>query len=371
MALKKAGATLLSMLLFAGIATAILPFAAAAPKLVVYEVVVSADPPIQGPELPVVVKANAGSGGACCYVVYGQNLKASISLPEGFTLDPGMGDWNQSLTSPGFEPGTVAAQPGGGLTWIALKWYVTTAPRLGRFTINVTVTGTNDGGDNLRMTSSVEVTVASGAAISSPVLPHRPVVGKQTPILANVASRKGVRTVDLYTSPDNRTWTRHPMAPVGGDLYSATLPAFSSERALKYYMESVDNANESFRTSLYTLEFKDPQKITAISEGAAALVTAGSLVGMVLILYFGSRKVSSFRSRGIFLVGDARMESALRERDDMRERQKRLAAARWKLLAALAAITLVLLIISVLTGQLQSVIRHTTNPSEALIWPFR
>lgn len=97
-------------------------------------------------------------------------------------------------------------------------------------------------------------------------------------------------------------------------------------------------------------------------------MTAGSLIGMVLILYFGTRKASVFHGKGIFLVGDARMEAALRERESMKETQKRLVAARWKLLAALAVITLVLLIVSVLTGQLQSVVRHTTNPTEALIW---
>jgi len=372
MAWARAGATLLTVLLLAGMLLALAPIASAAPKLVVYEVQVSADPPIQGPELPMTIKANVGSGGACCYVVYGQKLKASISLPDNFTLvDEKGNEADQPLTSPGFETGTVAAQPGGGLTWIMAKWYIVTGPRIGTFQINITVTGTNDAGDSLRETSSINVTLASGAAISSPILPHRPVVGRDMPILVNVSSRKGVSSVNLYLSPDNRTWTRYPMSNIEGDLYSCTVPAVSSEMTYRYYMESVDNANDSFRTGGYTLEFKDPQKIAGISGGAAALVTAGSLVGMALIIYFGSRRVTSFRSKGIFLVGDARMEAALREREQMKSFQARMVATRWKLLAALAVVTLVLFIASVLTGQLESVIRHTTNPSEALIWPLQ
>ena len=371
MAWARAGAMLTSVLLLGGLLLALAPAVSAAPKLVVYEVQVSADPAVQGPELPMTIRANIGSGGACCYVVYGQKLQASISLPDNFTLVDEKGkEANQSLTSPGFETGTVAAQPGGGLTWIMVKWYVVTGPRLGTFQVNVTVTGTNDAGDSLRETSSINVTIASGAAISSPVLPHRPVVGKETPILVNVSSRKGVRSVNLFLSPDDRTWTRHEMKNVQRDLYSATLPAVGSERSYKYYMESVDQSNESFRTGNYTLDFKDPARISGISGGATALVTAGSLLGMVLVVYFGSRRVSAFRSKGLFLVGDARMEAALREREQMKGFQARMVAARWKLLAALAVVTLVLFVISVLTGQLESVIRHTTNPSEALIWPL-
>ncbi len=372
MAWARAGATLLTVLLLAGLLLAAAPLASAAPKLIVYEVQVTADPAVQGPELPMTVRANVGSGGACCYVVYGQKLQASISLPENFTLVNEKGnEANQSLTSPGFEVGTVAAQPGGGLTWIMAKWFIVTGPGYGTFQINVTVTGTNDAGDSLRETSSINVTIASGAAISSPILPHRPVVGRETPILVNVSSRKGVSSVNLYLSPDNRTWTRYPMKNIQGDLYSCTIPAVASERTYRYYMESVDKANDTFRTGEYSLEYKDPQKIAGISGGAAVLVTAGSLVGMVLIIYLGSREVSTFRTKGLFLVGDARMEAALREREQMKSFQARMVAVRWKLLAALAVVTLVLFIISLLTGQLESVIRHTTNPSEALIWPLR
>jgi hypothetical protein len=371
MAWARAGATLLSVLFLGGLLLVLAPVASAAPKLIVYEIQVSADPAIQGPELPVAIKANVGSGGACCYVVYGQKLQATISLPDNFTLVDDKGnEASQSLTSPGFETGTVAAQPGGGLTWIMAKWFIVTGPGYGKFQINVTVTGTNDAGDSLRETSSINVTIASGAAISSPILPHRPVVGRETPVLVNVSSRKGVSSVNLFLSPDNRTWTRYPMKNIQGDLYSCTIPAMSSEKTCHYYMESVDMANDSFRTGVYSLKLTDPQKIAGISGGAAVLVTAGSMAGMVLILYFGTRRVSAFRSKGLFLVGDAKMEAALRERDQMKSYQGRMVAMRWKLLAALAVITLVLFIISVLTGQLQSVIRHTTNPSEALIWPL-
>ena len=363
--MRKATATLLPMLLMAGLLMVIAPFSSAAPKLLVYDMQVSADPAIQGPDLPIVIKANAGSGGACCYVVYGQELKAEVLLPGNLSLRDG--ERTQYLTSPGFEKGTVAAQPGGGLTWITARWEIS-APSYGRFEISVRVTGTNDAGDRLNVTSSTNITIASGAAISSPILPHRPVVGRETPILVNVSSRKGVSSVKLFLTRDDRTWTDVPMTLVGGDLYSATIPPESSEGSYRYYMESVDTSNDSFRTGNYTLDYTDPVKIAGISEGASVLVTAGSLTGMVLILYFGSRKASVFRGKGIFLVGDARMEAALRERESMKDAQKRMVAIRWRVLAALAVITLVLFIVAVLTGQLQSVVRHTTDPSEAFIW---
>jgi hypothetical protein len=365
MAMKRVAATLLATLVLVGLLAAIAPVASAAPKLIVYDVQVSAEPAIQGPDLPIVIRANVGSGGACCYVVYGMELKAEILLTGNLSLTDG--ERSQHLTSPGFEKGTVAAQPGGGLTWIMARWEIS-APALGRYEVAVRVSGTNDAGDKLNVTSSINITIASGAAISAPILPHRPVVGKQTPILANVSSRKGVSSVQLFLTRDGGTWTKLPMTLVGGDLYSATIPAVSSEATFRYYMESVDTSNDSFRTGNYTLDYKDPVRIAGISDGASVLVTAGSIIGMVLILYFGSRKVSVFRGKGIFLVGDARMEAALRDRESMKEVQKRMVAIRWRVLAALAVMTLVLFIISVLTGQLQSVVRHTTNPSEAIIW---
>jgi hypothetical protein len=365
MAMKRVAATLLATMVLGGLLAAMAPIASAAPKLIVYEVQVSAEPAIQGPDLPIVIKANVGSGGACCYVVYGMELRAEILLMGNLSLTDG--ERSQYLTSPGFEKGTVAAQPGGGLTWIMARWEIS-APSLGRYEVAVRVTGTNDAGDKLNETSSTNITIASGAAISAPMLPHRPVVGKPTPILANVSSRKGVSSVQLFLSRGGSSWTSVPMSPVGGDLYSATIPAVSSEGTYLYYMESVDTSNESFRTGNYTLDFKDPVRISGISEGASVLLTAGSLVGMVLVIYFGTRKASVFRSKGIFVVGDARMEAAMRERETMREAQKRNVATRWKVLAALAILTVVLFIISILIGQLQSVVRHTTNPSEALIW---
>lgn len=365
MAMKRVAATLLATLVLAGLLTAMAPLASAAPKLMIYDVQVSAEPAVQGPDLPIVIKANVGSGGACCYVVYGQELKAEILLAGNLSLLDG--ERSQYLTSPGFEKGTVAAQPGGGLTWIAARWEIS-APALGKYEVAVRVTGTNDAGDKLNVSSSANITIASGAAISAPMLPHRPVVGRQTTILANVSSRKGVSSVNLFYARDGGGWTRAPMGLVSGDLYSATIPAVSSEGKYAYYLESVDTSNESFRTGNYTLEFKDPARISAISEGASILVTAGSLAAMVIVVFIGTRKASVFRGRGIFVIGDSKMEAAIRERELMRDAQKRMVATRWKVLAALAIITIVLLIVSVATGQLQSVVRHTTNPSEALIW---
>ena len=68
------------------------------------------------------------------------------------------------------------------------------------------------------------------------------------------------------------------------------------------------------------------------------------------------------------MVGDSKMEAALRERDEMRTAQGRMIALRWRIIAAAAVVTLVLFTAALLTGQIDRVIRHTTNPTEAFIW---
>jgi hypothetical protein len=341
------------------------PNCAAAPKLIVYDVQVSADPSIQGPDLPIKLNAKAGSGGACCYVVYGQNLKAELLLPEGWTLVDGAKV--QDLTSPGQAVGTVAAQPGGGLTWNDINWYIS-GPKLGKYEVAVRVTGTNDAGDRLNVSGFTNITIASGAAISSPILPQRPVVGKETVMLASVSSRSGVKSVTLYLSMDNVNWKAVPMTLISGDQYKAVLPKADKETTYKVFMQSIDGKDEPFNTTVYEIPVKDPGRITGISQSGAVFVTLGSLIGMVLVLYVGGRTVSAFRSKGIFLVGDYRMEAALRERDEMKAAQKRMTAMRWKLLAALVVVVVVLFLVSLLTGQLDKVVKHTTNTQEALIW---
>jgi len=355
------------MLMLVCLLTIVSPFSSAAPKLMVYDVQVAADPAVQGPDLPITVRANAGCGGACCYVVYGQELRSEILLPANFTLLPEGGARSQWLTSSGQAQGTVAAQPGGGLTWVQTTWLVN-GSSYGTFELAVRVTGSNDAGDRINYTSYVNVTIASGAAISSPMFPHRPVVGRETTILVNVSSRKGVNSVSLFIGSDNRTMTKVQMSLLEGNLYSAKVPASREEKDLVFYMESVDRANESFRTGEYFIKIRDPAKITSISQGATIAVTAGSLGGMVLILYLGSRRLSVFRSKGLFMVGDSKMEAALRERDEMRTAQGRMIALRWRIIAAAAVVTLVLFTAALLTGQIDRVIRHTTNPTEAFIW---
>jgi len=291
------------------------PFSSAAPKLVVYDVLVSADPSIQGPDIPIKLNAKVGSGGACCYVVYGMELKAELLLPDSMTLLEGAKI--QDLTSPGQAVGTVAAQPGGGLTWLDVQWMIS-GQSYGNHEVFVRVTGTNDAGDRLNVTSSTNITIAAGAAISSPIFPHRPVVGKETVLLVNVTSRTGVKSVTLHMSKDNVTWETVPMTLISGDLYKANIPAASSETDYKIYMDSRDSKDDPFKTNVYDMPVKDPGRITGISQSGAVFVTLGSLIAMVLILYIGGRTVSAFRSKGIFLVGDSKMEAALRERDEMK-----------------------------------------------------
>lgn len=346
----------------------VIPLAAlpvsAAPKLVVYEVEVQIDPEVQGLDLPIVVRARVGSGGACCYVVYGRDMKAEIIIPEGFTLLEG--DPSQWLTSPGHPKGTVAARPGGGLTWLTVQWEVNCS-LYGTFPISVTVTGTNDAGDSINFTSTAEVTIAPGAAISSPILPHRPVVGRETIVLANVTSRKGVSSVSLYYSDDKVTWTRLAMIPIEGDLYGVSIPSSPAEKSYWIYMESLDMSNETFRTGVSVIHVRDPARIASIAGSASLVVTAGSLGGIFLLLYFASRRASPFRKKGIFLVGDSHMEPALREREEMRVAQRRFISLRWRLLAALIIGIIVLFLLSLFTGQLEKVVSHTTSPQEALI----
>ncbi|MEM4729459.1 MAG: hypothetical protein QXH42_06850 [Thermoplasmata archaeon] len=344
--------------------TLLLTTVSAAPKLVVYELRVEPEPSIQGPDLPIVVTARVGCGGACCYVVYGREMKAELILPENFTLVDG--DRVQWLTSPGHPQGTVAAQPGGGLTWITPRWEVR-GSSLGTYNLSVRVTGTNDAGDSINVTSSAEVTIASGAAISSPVFPHRPVVGRETVLLVSVSSRRGVGSVTLFYSADNRTWRSAPMEPVGGELYRGSLPPSERETSYMIYMESVDTAGETFRTGLYTVRVRDPERAAGVSSAATLIVAAGSLAGLFLILYFGTRTPLHVRARGIFLVGSRAMEEVPRDREGLRAAQRRLVALRWRVLAILVAVMIVLFLISLLTGQLERVVSHTTNPQEAVI----
>ena len=354
-----------ALLIFLGVAAlAALPaIVSAAPKLMVYDVEVRPDPQIQGPDLPIVVRARVGCGGACCYVVYGRELRAEILLPSNFTLVDGAS--SQWLTSPGHTQGTVAAQPGGGLTWLSAVWEVR-CPDLGVFNISVRVTGTNDAGDSINVTSSAEVTIASGAAISSPIFPHRPVVGRETSVLASVASRKGVASVVLHYR-EGGVWRSAPMTKVEGDLYRASIPASARETTYEFYMESVDTANDTFRTGVYEIRVTDPGRVAEIAGAATIAVAAGSLGGMLLILYLGSRRALPLRPKGIFPVGSPGMEPALRDREGMRAAQRRLCSLRWRLLAVLVALTIALFLIALLTGQLERVVGHTTSPQEALV----
>ncbi len=356
---------LLTALVIAGALAAFPAPASAAPRVLVYDMDVAAEPAIQGPGLPVSIAVHVGFGGACCYFVYARDVQVEIIPSPGLNITGG--SRSQHLASPGLEPGRVAAEPGGGLTWMSAAWQVT-ASSLGRFPATVRLTGLNDAGELLNYTASANITVVSGAAISSPILPHRPVVGRETVVMANVSTARGVRLVKLFLCGAGGSWTGLNMTDQGEGLYSATLPAVGSSRAYTYYMESLDSYNETFRTGNYTLEVKDPGNIAAVSGGATVAVTAGSLGGMAAMLHAGSRRKRALGQRGIFVVGGTGMETAVRERERTKDRQAALTAARRRLMLILVAVAVILLIVSLLAGQLEMVVRHTTNPG-ALVWP--
>jgi hypothetical protein len=253
------------------------PAAQAAPKLVLYDLDLSTDPPVQTPNLPLVLDARIGWGGACCYVVYGTGMKAELLSPGDMRLIDG--GRVQDLTSPGEPAGTVAAEEGGGETWLDARWTVS-FPTLGTRQVTVRVTGTNDFGDRLDLARTLNITIATA---SPPLFPHRPVAGRETPVLVDVPPRAEILSVAMLLSRDNRSWTRIPMEPVNGNRWMGDIPSAPSGTTFHLHIETVDAENESVRSEPYRVKVREAGGAAwPFQDGSAyvllaALIAAGPL----------------------------------------------------------------------------------------------
>ncbi len=337
----------------------ILPQAQASPKAVIYEMNVSASPAVQGKDLPIEITAEVGFGGACCYTVYAHDVKAEILLPENITLIEG--DKIQMLTSSGHNSGTIAAEPGGGLTIACSNWIIR-AENYDQYNVTVRVTGRNEAGDQLNESAETQIKIAAGASISEPDLTKDPTINEEIIIATTVTSlNTDVVSVTLFYSVDSEIWISLPMVSTGGDAWVGTIPSQNSECEIFYYMESLDEEGEKFTTGTYSLQVRDKTKIGNIKVIATYGTLSALIVGVVLIFLVDRRRTYSNR-KGMTLLGASLRLSALREPDELKYQQDRLRKIRKCVILLLFIVMILLLYVAINSGQLQDVISHTTNP---------
>lgn len=338
----------------------IFPQGQASPKAVIYDMNVSATPAVQGKGLPIEITADIGFGGACCYTVYAHDVKAEVLFSENLTLVDG--DKIQILTSPGHSSGTIAAEPGGGLTVESSKWTIK-ANDYGEYNITVLVTGRNEGGDQLNESEEVRITIAAGASISEPDLPKDPTINEEIIIATTVTSLSiDVVSVTLFYSLDSENWISLPMESTGGDVWVGTIPRQSSECEILYYMESLDEEGEKFTTGTYSLQVRDKTRIGNIKVLATYATLAIFIVGVTLIFLVDRRRRTYSNRKGMTILGASLRLSALRDPDELKDHQDRLKKIRKCVILLLFIVMIVLLVAAINTGQLQEVISHTTNP---------
>ncbi len=341
----------------------ILPQAQAAPKAIIYEKELIASPAVQGKGLPIDIECRIGFGGACCYSVYAHDVQAEIILTENLTLISG--DKIQVVTSSGQFSGTIAVDPGGGLTWLRPSWSII-AEEYGEYIVTVQCTGENELGEQINESCSVTITIKSGASISKPVFPRSPNIGKDIVIVASVSSSDSeVESVTLFYSKNLVNWVSLPMENTEGEVWMGIIPSQNNEGEVYYYMESLDAEDKTFTTETYSLQVKDADKIGFIK----VLTTYGTLVafilGVALIIYVGRRENIPSLTRGMMILGASLRLSALRGLNEIEDDQDRLRKLRKWAALILLIVMIVLLIVAIITGQLQDVISHTTNPEEA------
>lgn len=339
------------------------PNVQAAPKAIIYEKEVTASPTVQGRNLPIEVECGAGWGGACCYTVYAHDVQAEIILPENVTLIAG--NKIQTMTSSGQSSGTIAVDAGGGLTRLHKIWSIK-AEEYGEYNITIIITGENELGEKINESQSTFITITSGASISTPILPRDPTINEDIIVVASViSSDSNVSSVTLYYSMNQENWVSLQMANTQGDTWRGTIPGQKSEEEIYYYMESLDSEGKTFTTEIYSMEVRDITKIGTI----AALATYGTLVAFILglgMIYYINKKgkIPSAKS-GLLLLGATLRLSALRGLDEIEDDQERLRKTRMWIALFLLTLMIILLAVAIITGQLQDVISHTTDPEGA------
>jgi hypothetical protein len=335
------------------------PYVQASPKVVIYRMEVTATPQVQGKELPLDIVSEVGFGGACCYTVYAHDVRAEIFLPENVTLIDG--DKIQMITSSGHPSGTVAAEPGGGLTWLSQTWSVK-AEEYGEYALTVHVTGKNELGDQINVSKSVNIAIASGASISAPVLPRNPSVDEEIIIVARVSSSdNNVEGVTLHFSRNQKDWIPLPMDNAQEDVWIVSITGQENEGKVYYYIESLDDEGEIFTTEIYELEVRDIPKLGFLK----FLTTYGTLfafiIGIGLIFFIDNRRKAHSLSSGMKILGASLRLSALRNLDDIKDEQERLRKLRMRIIYVLSIATIILILVAITTGQLQEVISQTSN----------
>jgi hypothetical protein len=345
------------------LALAILPQVQAAPEAVIYEIDVFASPAVQGKGLPIDITSDLGFGGACCYTVYADDVSAEIFLPENLTLISGSSI--QTITTQGQSSGRIAVDPGGKLTRFQQKWTVV-ADEYGVYNVTVVVTGRNEGGKKLNESEVVKITITYGASISAPVLTRNPVIDDDIIIATTVISSDAeVEEVFLYYSRNQNNFNNISMKNTEGDVWIGVIPAQKSESKIYYYMESVTDDGETFTTEIYSVQVKDAGKIGTIK----VLTTYGTLTAFIfcvgVMLYFARKGRKSLLGKGMTVIGSSQSLSALGNKDKVNEAQENLKTLRKWITFALLMIMVVLLILAIVTGQLQDVISNTTNPTGA------
>ncbi|UCF07986.1 MAG: hypothetical protein JSW28_10155 [Thermoplasmata archaeon] len=339
------------------------PLTSAAPKAIIYEMDVTASPAVQGRNLPIEIEWKCGWGGACCYTVYARDIEAEIFIPENVTLIEG--DKKQVVTSSGQASGTVSVEPGGGLTRLSKKWVVE-ASEYDVYTIEVQCTGRNELGEEINETGHVNITIQPGASISKPILPRSPSIGKDIVIVAEVTSSDStVKSVSLYHSKDQENWVQITMGNTEGDAWMGTVPSQEKEGEVYYYLESIDENDKTFTTEVYSLQVRDMDKIGTVTLLSTYGTLLAFIIGTVAIFMFNRRLKTPTSKSGMTILGASLRLSALRGLDEITDDQEKMKKLRTGIALALLIAVIILLVLGIYTGQLQEVISHTTNPSEA------
>lgn len=339
------------------------PPASAGPKAIIYELDVDASPAVQGRNLPIEIQWECGWGGACCYTVYAHDVETEIFIPDNVTLIEG--DKKQVLSSSGQPSGTVSVEAGGGLTRLSKKWVVE-ASEYETYYIEVWCTGRNELGEEINDTAGVNISIQPGASISTPILPRNPTIGKDCVIVAEVTSSDStVKSVSLFYSKNQENWVMVSMENTEGDAWMGTVPSQQKEGKVYYYLESIDENDKSFTTNIYSLEVRDMEQIGVVTLLSTYGTLLAFIVGIVLIFYINKKiKLPSSKS-GMTILGASLRLSALRGTDEIADDQERMKKIRTWVAVILIIVVIALLVIGILTGQLQDVISHTTNPTEA------
>lgn len=352
------------------------PSATAAPKVVLYNINLTAEPFIAGKGMPITLTASVEFGGACCYTVYAHDVKAELNLTPGLRLVAG--DVSQPVTCSGESEGRVAALPGGGLTKVPLTWTLK-GESYGTYTATLRVTGYSirspEPDEFFDKSENVVITIAAGAVVSSPSYPHAPMVGKDTLILVNVTALVGeVTEVRLNYSFNNKTWASVQMTKtsVETDSWLGVIPKQSVETNLYFNMSSLDSRNERFNSTNYTIRIRDYGQINSVTTMGNVLLLVVSIVGIIAIFFvyrYNQRligvHVGKGKMSGLLPLGTRRLLTTTSSMTEVERAQLVRAKRRQMVLVVIVVLVVVLFVAAILSGDFRTIVSKTTNPQGA------